>query len=188
MALKQVEVVSICVMPQDLMAEKPSFNDESIDAGTSCHGIEHWHHSPPRLFGEITRVLKLSGFSIIGCPNTINLRKLLWVFLGRTNLCALDDWYYAGDPVFREHGREPTVWELKRLLEGKRFVIRPVAGRNFLVQESVVMGNTPRVRHSTYRRCLFVLNPILRIWPTLCSGIHTVGRNLKGAKGETNAT
>jgi hypothetical protein len=50
------------------------------------------------------------------------------------------------------------------------------------------MGNTSRMRQTTYRRCLFVLDPILRMWPTLWSDIHTVGRNIKGAKGETNAT
>ncbi len=88
----------------------------------------------------------------------------------------------------RVHVREPTVGELKRFLEWNGLVIRCVPGRNFLGQESIVMGNTSYMRQNIYRHCLFVLDPILRMWPTLCSDIHIVGRNIKGVKGETNAT
>jgi SAM-dependent methyltransferase len=180
--LKQFEKIGICVISQDLLAEKLPFDDESIDAVTSFHSIEHWHHSPRQLFGEISRVLKPNGFLIIGCPNAVNLRKRLWVLLGKTNICSLDEWYYEGDPVFHGHVREPTIQELKRLLEWNGFVVKRIAGRNFIGGESLVMGNAPRLLQIIYRRCLFVLDPILQVWPTLCSDIHVVGRNVKSVE------
>jgi SAM-dependent methyltransferase len=135
-------MISLYVMSPDLLAEKLAFNNESIDASTSFYSIEHWHHSPRQLFCEIARVLKPNGFWVIECPDTVNLRKRLWVLLGKTNLCSLNEWYYDGDLVFREHVREATVCGLERLLEGKGFVTRHVARRNSLGAETTVIGNT----------------------------------------------
>jgi hypothetical protein len=45
------------------------------------------------------------------------------------------------------------------------------------------MGNTPRILQDIYRCCLFVLDSILQMWPTLCSDTHIVGRHVKGIKG-----
>jgi SAM-dependent methyltransferase len=184
--LKRFEKIGICVISQDLLSEKLPFDNESIDVVTSFHSIEHWHHSPRQLFSEVSRVLRPNGFLIIGCPNAVNLRKRLWVLLGKTNLCSLDEWYYNGDPVFYGHVREPTFQELQKLLEWNGFVVKGVAGRNFLGEESLVMSNTPRLLQIIFRCCLFVLNPILRVRPSLCSDIHVVGRKLKGVEGVTN--
>lgn len=174
--LNHFQEVGISVISQNLLSEPLPFQDCSVDVVASFHSIEHWHHSPRRLFSEISRILKLNGLFVIGCPNAVNLRKRLWVLCGKTNLCSLDEWYCDGDPVFRGHVREPTVKELKQLLEWNGFAITRMAGRNFLAKESLVLRGTAGIIQSVFRACLSVLDPILQLRPTLCSDIHIVGR------------
>ena len=51
------------------------FEDESLDVVTSFDSIEHWHHSPRRVFSEAFRVLRTGGVLFIGAPNAVNLQS-----------------------------------------------------------------------------------------------------------------
>jgi hypothetical protein len=45
--------------------------------------MEHWHHSPKRLFRQVSdKLLKPGGRFVLAVPNCVNLRKRLSVPLG----------------------------------------------------------------------------------------------------------
>jgi SAM-dependent methyltransferase len=176
--LERIRAVGIRVFEQDILATSLPFGDSSVDVITSFHSIEHWHHSPRRLFGEIRGVLRAGGLLVIGCPNAVNLRKRLWVLCGRTNLCALEEWYWEGDPEFRGHVREPTLSELCTLLHWNGFAVIEAVGRNFLATESMEIARLGILARRAYRRVLPLVDRILRFWPTLCSDLHVVGRKV----------
>lgn len=64
-----------------------------FDAITSFDSMELWHHSPSKLFFEITSQLKPGGVFRLGVPNCVNLRKRLTVPLGFGKWSAMQDWY-----------------------------------------------------------------------------------------------
>lgn len=179
--VERFKQMGVSIVKQDLLSEPLPFEGESVDLITTFHSIEHWHHSPQKLFKEIRRILKPNGVLIIGCPNSVNLRKRIWVLFGKTNLCSLEEWYYEGEP-FRGHVREPTVGELKKLLQWNSF--RPVAviGRNFIGRRSLTLEKAPPTAHRIYMFLLRIFEPLLRLNPSLCSDIHVVGRKVGGAK------
>jgi len=149
------------------------FADASVDAVTCFHSLEHWHHSPKRLFHEIRRVLRPGGFLIIATPNAANLRKRIAVPLGRNIGPTLEEWYHEGDPVFRGHVREPVVRDLHRLLAWNQFEIVGTHGRNFIGRYSVALSFLPQALTVWTGT---VADYFLRFFPTLCSDIHVIGR------------
>ena len=165
----------IVVVRQDLLSNALPMPDESVDAVTCFHSLEHWHHSPRRLFGEITRVLKPGGVLVIGTPNSVNLRKRLWVLFGKTNLATLEEWYHDGEP-FRGHVREPTVGELKKLMEWNGFQVRSLKGRNFIGRESVVVAASRPALRNAFAGVVSRLDWLLRLRASWCSDIHVVAR------------
>jgi SAM-dependent methyltransferase len=176
--LERMRAVGIRVFEQDILATPLPLGDCSVDVITSFHSIEHWHHSPRRLFGEIRRVLRAGGLLVIGCPNAVNLRKRLWVLCGRTNLCALEEWYWEGEPEFRGHVREPTLSELCTLLRWNGFAVVEAVGRNFLATESVEIRKLGKFPRRAYRLLFPLVDRVLRFWATLCSDLHVVGRKV----------
>lgn len=165
----------LTVIEQDLLSSPLPISDASVDAVVSFHSLEHWHHSPRPLFSEVTRILKPGGALIIGCPNVANLRKRLWLLAGKTNLSSLHEWYVDGEPEFRGHVREPTVKELRKLLEWNGFAVQRVVGRNFLGEDSKALGSAPPFDQAP-RYLLRVIDPFLRLRPSLCTDIHVVAR------------
>ncbi len=167
------ERLGIRIIEQDFIAQPLPLPDASVDVVTCFHSLEHWHHSPKRLFGEITRVLRPGGFLILATPNAVNLLKRLSVPLGVSNYGTVEEWYTKGDPVFRGHVRVPTVRDLQRLLEWNSFEVVATHGRNFIGRDSVALGFLPRpLRHGL----AILLDRFIRFFPTLCSDIHVVGR------------
>src|SRR5262249_14458229 len=92
---KQYDVKVVC---QDLTSTPLPFECESFDVVTSFDSMEHWHNSPKKLLSEVMRVLKHSGYFILGVPNCVNLRKRLTVPLGIGKWSQMEDWYEQ--PIF----------------------------------------------------------------------------------------
>ena len=162
----------IRVVEQDFIAKPLPLDSNSVDIVTCFHSLEHWHHSPKRLFREITRVLKPQGWIILATPNAANIRKRFYVLTGR-NTTVLDDWYHHGDPVFRGHVREPVLGELHQILKWNGFDVVASYGRNFIGRGSHALAFLPP-------RLLEIAaagsQSLLRFFPTLCSDIHVMGR------------
>ena len=142
---------------------------------TCFHSLEHWHHSPKRLFKEIVRTLKPGGILVIATPNAVNLRKRAFVLLGKSNLPTLNDWYNAGDPVFRGHVREPVIADLEQLMEWNGLKVSRVYGRNFIGRRSKVLAGVPAPLLGFAAR---TSQAVLQFFPSLCSDIHVVGRKM----------
>lgn len=165
--------LGIRVLEQDFVAQPLPVDSATVDVATCFHSLEHWHHSPKRLFCEIARVLRPGGFLIIATPNAANLRKRIYVPLGNNIGPTLEEWYHEGDPVFRGHVREPIVHDLRRLLEWNDFDVTATHGRNFIGGDSIALSFLPK---PVVRSIAAISGRVLRYFPTLCSDIHVVGR------------
>jgi len=165
--------LSIQVVEMDFLKHPLPLTPASIDVITCFHSLEHWHHSPKPLFAEIKRVLKPGGYIILATPNAANLRKRLFVPLGRNIWSPLAEWYHDGDPVFRGHVREPIVSELHQLLAWNQFEVVATRGRNFIGQASQALGFLPK---GLVRTLAVGSDYLLRAVPSLCSDIHVIGR------------
>ena len=108
---------------QNAAVEFP-YEDASFDCVFCCDLIEHLHHTPRFLMGEIHRVLRPGGTVAIGMPNASNLRKRIDVVRGGTAYVNLDTYYNDGVD-YRGHVREFTPHEVWQMLGYARF--RPVA-------------------------------------------------------------
>jgi SAM-dependent methyltransferase len=163
----------LSIVRSNFLEEPLPLPTSSVDAITCFHSLEHWHHSPKRLFKEIVRILKPGGLLVIATPNAVNLRKRTFVLLGKSNLPTLKDWYDEGDPVFRGHVREPIIADLKGLIERNGMKVEGVYGRNFIGQRSKVLAGVPAPILGFVARAS---QAVLRFFPSLCSDIHVVGR------------
>jgi len=163
----------IKLVSQDFIRDPLPFPSDSVDLVTSFHSLEHWHHSPRRLFSEITRILKPGGALLLATPNAANLRKRLFVLFGKTNFPELAEWYHEGDPVFRGHVREPVLRDLEDLLRWNHFQITGKWGRNFIGADSQSLSFLPK---PLVRFLAFASAGLLRHFPTLCSDLHITGQ------------
>ena len=165
------EKFEIDIVEQDLIANPLPFSDNTIDIITCSHVLEHWHHSPKRLFGEIHRSLRAGGYFLLVTPNAVNLRKRIWVLFGKTNYCDLSGWY---DPeVFRGHVREPVLADLRQLVQWNDFNVVKSYGRNFIGAYS---HKLPWLGPSTIRRLVEIGDNVVKFFPTLCSDIHVLAQ------------
>src|SRR6185503_18685206 len=55
----------------DFLQSPLPLSDQSVDVVTCFHSLEHWHHSPRRLFKEIVRVLRPGGIFVVATPNAV---------------------------------------------------------------------------------------------------------------------
>jgi SAM-dependent methyltransferase len=163
----------IKIIREDFLERPLPLPDASVDAMTSFHSLEHWHHSPRKLFREITRVLKPGGILVLATPNAVNVRKRVYVLLGKTNLPSLREWYEDGDPVFRGHVREPIVRDLCDLAQWNGLKVLQIYGRNFIGRDSEVLAFLPR---GILKFIAAASDRVLRCFPTLCSDIHVVAQ------------
>ena len=96
---------------------------------TSFDSMEHWHHSPKRLFRQVSaQLLKPRGRFVLGVPNCINARKRLSVPLGIGKWSAIEDRYE--EPEFRGHVREPDVADLRYIARDMGLKDVQIFGRN----------------------------------------------------------
>lgn len=155
-----VEVIS-----RDVIEDALELAPQSIDVVTSFDSMEHWHHSPKKLFKSLTRVLKSGGLFILSTPNCVNLRKRITVPLGYGKWSALGDWYER--ERFRGHVREPDVDDLMYIAKDIGLRKVEIVGRNW-------KGYSHKRR--MVRLATACLDPLLRLRPSLCSDLYMIGR------------
>jgi SAM-dependent methyltransferase len=153
----------VAVWQRDLMAGL-DLEPDSLDAVTCFHSIEHWHHSPKRLFAQVMTALRPGGVFVLAGPNAVNLRKRISVPLGYGNWSALSEWYDADR--FRGHVREPTLPDLRAIAARMGLADVTTFGRNWLGRSN---------RRRAIRMATGWVDPFLRLRSSLCSDIYVVG-------------
>jgi len=152
------------VVNRDVVGDGIDFPPASLDVVTSFDSMEHWHHSPKRLFAAVRAALRPGGFFLLCGPNCVNLRKRISVPLGSGKWTTMKDWYETD--VFRAHVREPDVDDLKYIARDMRLQNVRVHGRNWLGYHS---------RRPLIRAVTPLMDRMLRLFPTLCSDIYITG-------------
>jgi 2-polyprenyl-3-methyl-5-hydroxy-6-metoxy-1,4-benzoquinol methylase len=154
-----IEVVSRDVIATGIYDIKGRF-----DIITSFESMEHWHHSPKRLFHQIVEKLKPGGGVVIGVPNCVNMRKRMTVPLGIGKWSCLEEWYER--ETFRGHVREPDVSDLRYIARDIGLANVQIIGRNWLGYKSP----NPAIRFLTK-----IMDYPLRLRPSLCADIYMTG-------------
>jgi SAM-dependent methyltransferase len=166
----------VTVVARDAIAGDLYFDPGSIDVVTMFDSMEHWHHSPKKLFRMLANALRPQGVFIIGGPNCVNLRKRMSVPFGVGKWSSIRDWYEP--EVFRGHVREPDVEDLLYIARDLDLGEIEILGRNWLGYRS---------RHRWVRTLTKLADHGLRYIPSLCSDIYLVGRKGAGAKATAAA-
>jgi 2-polyprenyl-3-methyl-5-hydroxy-6-metoxy-1,4-benzoquinol methylase len=154
-----VEVIS-----RDVVADGIRDIEGSFDIISTFDSMEHWHHSPKKLFHEVVEKLKPRGVFVLGVPNCVNMRKRITVPLGIGKWSKMHDWYEPD--IFRAHVREPDVSDLKYIARDMGLVDIKIYGRNWLGYYSA----SPAIRFATK-----IMDYPLKFKPSLCSDIYMVG-------------
>lgn len=157
--------LGVVVESRDVVHRGMQDIEGQFDVITTFDSMEHWHHSPKKLFHQVVEKLKPSGIFVLGVPNCVNLRKRITVPLGSGKWSQMHDWYETD--VFRGHVREPDIGDLRYIARDMGLTQVRVFGRNWLGYNS---------RNAAVRRATAVVDVLLRIRPTLCSDIYMVGR------------
>src|SRR5215469_5613265 len=109
--------------------------DEQFDVVTTFDSMEHWHHSPKTVFGQIRRsLLQPAGRFVLAVPNCVNLRKRIAVPFGIGKWSDMSEWYEQ--PVFRSHVREPDVDDLLYVAKDMSLRDPRILGRNWAAYSS----------------------------------------------------
>jgi len=137
----------------------------TFDIITTFDSMEHWHHSPKRLFREVVEKLNPGGVFVLGVPNCVNMRKRISVPLGIGKWSRMQDWYE--EDKFRGHVREPDVSDLMYIARDMGLTAIKILGRNWQGHYSA----NPVIRFATK-----IMDFPLRIMPSICSDIYLVGR------------
>lgn len=137
----------------------------ALDVVTTFDSIEHWHHSPKKLFGEVIAALNSGGLFVMSAPNCVNLRKRITVVLGKNKWSSIQEWYEA--ERFRGHVREPDVSDFLYIARDMALTNITILGRNWLgyyASQAIV------------RRATMLFDRLLRCVPALCSDIYLIGQ------------
>ncbi len=162
-----VRVVSIDVVRDGLRGV-----EGDLDVITSFDSMEHWHHSPKRLFHQAMDLLAPQGLFVLGVPNCVNMRKRITVPLGIGKWSSLEDWYETD--VFRGHVREPDASDLKYIAEDLALKNVRLVGRNWAGYRS----SRRMIRYATV-----VMDYPLRLVPSLCSDLYMTGEKAGTGSG-----
>jgi SAM-dependent methyltransferase len=153
------------VYSRDVIADGIGDICAGADVVTTFDSMEHWHHSPKRLFAQVMRSLNPGGVFVLGVPNSVNLRKRLTVPFGIGKWSPMPDWYE--NEVFRHHVREPDVDDLGYIARDMGLSDVRIVGRNWLGYHSPSQA----IRFAT-----MLMDYPLRLRPSLCADIYLVGR------------
>jgi len=139
------------------------FEAESFDVVTSLAVIEHLHESPRGLLNTMGTFARRGGMLILTTPNAVNLRKRLFVFLGRSNHVPMEQFYHS-DGTWRGHVRELTLSELKYVCKQNGFDVV-----SSLTYESIAQDRLPFPLRTLYLT-------LGKIVPTLRSGLIVMAK------------
>jgi SAM-dependent methyltransferase len=155
------------VLSRNLISDGLADISERFDVVTNFDSMEHWHHSPKKLFGQVGKqLLKPSGRFVLQVPNCVNLRKHLSVPLGVGKWSKMEDWYEEQE--FRGHVREPDVADLCYIAHDMGLKDVQIFGRNWLGYASP----SRFVRLGTW-----IVDMPLRMFPSLCADIYMTGHS-----------
>jgi ubiquinone/menaquinone biosynthesis C-methylase UbiE len=132
--------------------------EESFDAISCIHSIEHWHRSPKTALHAMMRALKPGGMLLIGVPNCVHLKHRIGTLFGRNKWSPLEDWYER--PAFHSHVREPDVDDLRYIAKDIGLTDYRIVGRNWVVNAGPLMK---------------VIDRLLQFRPTLCKDLYLIG-------------
>jgi SAM-dependent methyltransferase len=147
------------IMSCDVIAEPLEFPENSFDVVTAFDSMEHWQHSPRRLFHMLRKALAPTGIFIIGVPKRKNLPRRVTTLLGTGHWSFVQDWYESD--IFRDAIREPSVADMRYICRDLDMAILAVIGRNWLDRMS-------------YPLLSKLTDPLLRMRPGLCSDLYVV--------------
>jgi SAM-dependent methyltransferase len=155
----------VTIERRDPIADGFGFPPASLDVVTSFGSMEHWHHSPKRLFASIMEALVPGGLFVLGVPNCVSLSRRIKALLGIGSWSRMSDWYEAAR--FRGHVREPSVGDLRYIARDMGLTDVEILGRNWMGQ----LSTKPIVRSAAG-----LLDLVLKPLPSLCADIYLVGR------------
>lgn len=152
------------VVSRDVIRNGVALDANSFDAVMTIDCLEHLHHSPKKMLMDCVTALRPGGLFFLGVPNCVNLRKRITVPLGVGKWSRMQEWYE--DEVFRGHVREPDVDDLRYIANSLGLQNVRIIGRNWLGYES---------RSPLIQLLLPITDPLLQLFPTLCSNIYLLG-------------
>ena len=152
------------ILSKDALADDLEFPAASFDAITCFESMEHWHHSPKRLFRKLKAALKPHGVFALSAPNCVDLKRRATVLFGRGKWSSMEGWYEAR--VFRGHVREPDVEDLGRIGLDMGLTDIQIFGRNWWPYSFSM---------APVRFAAMALDRTLRVRPSLCSTIYLTG-------------
>lgn len=155
----------VTIEQRDPLVDGFGFAPASLDVVTSFGSMEHWHHSPKRLFASVLEALVPGGLFVLSAPNCVSLSKRIKVPLGIASWSRMSDWYEAA--CFRGHVREPSAGDLRYIARDMHLTDVEILGRNWVGQLSAKRA----IRFSAG-----LLDRVLTPWPTLCADLYLVGR------------
>jgi SAM-dependent methyltransferase len=153
------------IVSTDVLAKGVSLEPGSLDVVTCFDTMEHFHHSPKRLFHQLVAALRPNGIFLLGVPNRVNLRKRVMIPFGGAPWSTMDGWYEQ--EIFRGHVREPDVPDLRYICRDLGLDVVDVVGRNWQGTKSKKRLNRNLARIADHG---------LRLFPSLCSDLYIVGR------------
>jgi SAM-dependent methyltransferase len=161
---------------RDFIKEGIDFEPESVDAFTSFDSIEHWHHSPRKLFHQMMESLRPGGLFFIGGPNCNDFAKRITVPLGLAHWSPFEWWYH--EPVFRSHVREPSVADYRKI------------AADLLLKDVRIWGRCDSLQLNSRRVVRLLgkfLNYPLSLRASLCTQIYLAGRKPSAILTSMNA-
>lgn len=153
------------ILGRNVITEGLADLSEQFDVVTTFDSMEHWHHSPKKLFWQVrNQLLKPGGRFVLGVPNCVNLRKRITVPLGFGKWSSMEDWYES--PEFRGHVREPDIADLRYIAHDLGLTDVQVFGRNWqgYASSSELVKLTTRL-----------VDRPLQMFPSLCASIYMTG-------------
>jgi SAM-dependent methyltransferase len=140
---------------------------ERFDVVTTFDSMEHWHHSPKKLFHHVgDQLLKPGGRFVLGVPNCVNVRKRFSVPFGIGKWSRMEEWYE--EPEFRGHVREPDVADLRYIALDMGLEDVQILGRNWLGYGS---------RSKFMRLATWIADRPLGMFPSLCADLYMTGHS-----------
>lgn len=108
--------IPVCLM--NVEREPLPFPDGSFDVVLCMDILQHLGYHPTLMFCEAHRVLKASGKLLIGVPNGLSLRRLLWLLAG-----IVDTDRFAARGMYHRRQRSSAPDEVRALAAGCGFRI-----------------------------------------------------------------
>jgi 2-polyprenyl-3-methyl-5-hydroxy-6-metoxy-1,4-benzoquinol methylase len=136
-----------------------------FDVITCFDSMEHWHHSPKKLFGQVMAALNPGGLFFLGVPNCVNFRKRITVPLGWGKWSTMQCWYE--EEIFRSHVREPDTDDLHYIARDMGLKDVKILGRNWLGMKN---------KRAWIRAATPLVDYPMRLMPSLCANIYLAGR------------